>query len=416
MATATPLAPVAHRRRFAGLDVLRGVAVGLVLLRHGWPEEFGGAGIVGVTMFFTLSGYLITGIIAREVTGTGGFSYRRFYRNRALRLLPALVLALAGFSLIEGTTNLCGQAHQIPRTWLTGLTFIVDIPHLDMAPNMSHMWSLAVEEQFYLLWPAALIWAIRRDRTVRVVAVALVAWLVACSASLLLVPGGPAFVYPLPSPWPVTLIVGAALALFRDRLPTTVPRWAVWLSVTGLAGMCFVPHAKARAASYLLGGPLVSIATVVLIVAVLEGRPMRAVLAPLRFLGLVSYAAYLWNYPIVGWLTVGMTNHALAAWLSIPLTVAAAALSWLVAERPAARWKSRLDSAALHAAQGGQFEVAGRGGGGQILGEAEVPAGGGAGLVGGDAGVQGDHDELAGVRVGSEDTQVGDDALGTAAA
>src|SRR4051812_40465010 len=144
MAAATPPAPVVRARRFSGLDVLRGVAVGLVLLRHGWPEEFGGAGIVGVTMFFTLSGYLITGIIAREVTRTGAFSYRRFYRNRALRLLPALVLALAGFTIIEGTTNLCGQAHQLGRTWLTGLTFIVDIPHLGMAPNMSHMWSLGV--------------------------------------------------------------------------------------------------------------------------------------------------------------------------------------------------------------------------------------------------------------------------------
>jgi peptidoglycan/LPS O-acetylase OafA/YrhL len=333
-------------RRFAGLDVLRGAAVGLVLLRHGWPEEFGGAGIVGVTMFFTLSGYLITGIIVREVSRTGGLSYRRFYRNRALRLLPALVLALAGFTLIEGVTNLCGQAHQIPRTWLTGLTFIVDIPHLNMAPNMSHMWSLAVEEQFYLLWPAALIWAIRRGKAARLVGGALVLWLVACTASLILVPGGPTFVYPLPSPWLVTLIAGAALALFRDRLPTAAPPWAVWLSVAGLAGMCFVPDAKARAATYLLGGPLIALATVVLIVAALEGRAVPVALAPLRLLGIVSYAAYLWNYPMVGWLTVGMGNHALAAWLSIPLTVVAAGGSWCLVERPAARWKARLDSAA----------------------------------------------------------------------
>jgi peptidoglycan/LPS O-acetylase OafA/YrhL len=384
MATARPPASVARERRFAGLDVLRGAAVGLVLLRHGWPEEFGGAGIVGVTMFFTLSGYLITGIIVREVSRTGGLSYRRFYRNRALRLLPALVLALAGFSLIEGMTNLCGQAHQIPRTWLTGLTFIVDIPHLGMAPNMSHMWSLAVEEQFYLLWPAALIWAIRRDRTARLLGAALIAWLVACTASLILVPGGPAFVYPLPSPWLVTLTAGAALSLFRARLPTVAPRWAVWLSVAGLAGMCFLPDAKARAVSYLVGGPLIALATVVLIVAALEGRALPVTLAPLRLLGLVSYAAYLWNYPIVGWLTVGMGNHALAAWLSIPLTVAAAGMSWCIVERPVARWKARLDSAA----QRGQFQLGGYGSGRHVLGEAEVPAGGRAGLVRDNASLQ----------------------------
>jgi peptidoglycan/LPS O-acetylase OafA/YrhL len=413
---AAPSPAVAAGRRFAGLDVLRGVAVGLVLLRHGWPNVFGGAGIVGVTMFFTLSGYLITGIIVREVSRTGGFSYRRFYRNRALRLLPALVLALAGFTLIEGTTNLCGQARQIPRTWLTGLTFIVDIPHLDMAPNMSHMWSLAVEEQFYLLWPAALIWAIRRRRTGRLVGIALALWLVACSLSLILVPGGPAFVYPLPSPWLVTLIAGAGLALFRDRLPTTAPRWAVWLSVAALAGMCLVPDAKARAVSYLLGGPLVALATLVLIVAALEGRAIPVALRPLRSLGIVSYAAYLWNYPIVGWLTVSLSNHARAACLSVPLTVAAAAASWCVAERPAARWKARLDSATPQPAQGAQFQLGGLGSDGQLLGDAQVPAGGRAGLLDGDAGVQSGHHELAGGRVGLQDAEVGDHALGTTAA
>jgi peptidoglycan/LPS O-acetylase OafA/YrhL len=83
-------------RRLVGLDVLRGVAIALVMLRHAWLDIFGEAGVVGVVILFTMSGYLITGVLIRDRDTTLGSLLRRFYRNRALRLLPAVLLFPGG--------------------------------------------------------------------------------------------------------------------------------------------------------------------------------------------------------------------------------------------------------------------------------------------------------------------------------
>ena len=90
-ATTTLAAISPHPARIDGLTVLRGVAIGLVVLRHAAPDVFGGAGIVGVTIFFALSGWLISGILLGEVERTGRVDLRRFYLNRVFRLYPALI-------------------------------------------------------------------------------------------------------------------------------------------------------------------------------------------------------------------------------------------------------------------------------------------------------------------------------------
>ena len=86
--------------RIAGLDLIRGLAIALVLLRHAWPSTFAGGGIVGVVMFFALSGYLITGLLLSDIRRLGRVRYVRFYRNRALRLVPALVLMLGALDVV----------------------------------------------------------------------------------------------------------------------------------------------------------------------------------------------------------------------------------------------------------------------------------------------------------------------------
>ena len=89
------------RGRIVGLDVLRGVAILLVMLRHAWPEVFGGGGITGVTLFFALSGYLITGVLLRSRDEAGRMALRSFYLRRVARLYPALVLMLAVLTVVE---------------------------------------------------------------------------------------------------------------------------------------------------------------------------------------------------------------------------------------------------------------------------------------------------------------------------
>ena len=89
-------------RRVPGLDALRGLAIALVMLRHAWPRVFGEAGAVGVVIFFTLSGYLITGNLLRESESQPHRLIWRFCRNRALRLLPALFILLVTFGAVHG--------------------------------------------------------------------------------------------------------------------------------------------------------------------------------------------------------------------------------------------------------------------------------------------------------------------------
>jgi peptidoglycan/LPS O-acetylase OafA/YrhL len=331
-------------RRVGGLDVLRGAAVALVVLRHAWPGTFPGAGTVGVTVFFTLSGYLITGVVQREVLRTGSLSFRAFYRNRALRLGPALALLLVVFAAVEATAAPLGHPERVPLTVAVAALYLADVPRLPLV-GLGHLWTLAVEEQFYLVWPAALVLAVRRARVTALLSIALGGWLVACTASVLVAPGGPASVYSLPTTWAVTLLAGAALALRADRLPR-VPGPVAGSAVAVLVALSLAPLSKDHATTYLLGGPVVALATCVLIHFAVAGWRVPAAAAPLRLLGTVSYATYLWNYLVVQWLQAVLGAGSAASWLSLPLSVGAAALSWRLVERPALRWKERLAAGA----------------------------------------------------------------------
>lgn len=329
------------------LDLLRGGAVGLVMLRHAWPSRFGGAGIVGVTIFFALSGFLISGLIERDFAKAGHLSFGNFYRNRALRLLPALACLLVAFSAIELLFSPMHQRGRVVPTVLAALFYVADVPGIPMASGMTHLWTLAVEEQFYLVWPMALILALRRRRVGLLLSFGAVAWLIACCVTLILAPRGPEQVYELPTTWVEILLAGAALHHFRHKL-RRMPGWAVVVACLALASMSILPDLKDRAETYLLGGPVVAVATCVLILFALDKDRVSRPLQPLRLLGIISYATYLWNYILVTWLNAVLSSPTLAAWLSIPATLAAASVSWLLVERPALSWKRRLDLRGTH--------------------------------------------------------------------
>jgi peptidoglycan/LPS O-acetylase OafA/YrhL len=326
--------------------VIRGVAVGLVLLRHGWPTLFSGAGVVGVTMFFALSGYLITGIIQREVEREGSLSFARFYRNRALRLLPALALLLLVFTVVELTTDRLGDRDRVVVSLLVAACYLADVPGLDVSAGLSHLWTLAVEEQFYLVWPTVLILALRRRRVGTLLAVgAGLAVALSLASAALLHPAGRA--YTLPTSWASALLIGAAARLYQGRLTALVRSPAAQLAAIGLLAICcLAPEAKDRAATYVVGGPLIAISTAVLI---LRGRTvdrLPAGLEPLRRLGLVSYGVYLWNYLVVNWLhpvdPAGLSGP--QAVLSVVLTILLALASWGLVESRALRLKERWDA------------------------------------------------------------------------
>ena len=333
-------------RRMPGLDVLRGLAILLVLMRHGLPELFGNAGIVGVVVFFALSGYLITGVLTADYARTGTVSFLEFYRRRALRLYPPLLLLLLVFSVVELVTDRLHDRWYLPKTLVTALSYTSDLRILPISPGLGHLWTLAIEEQFYLVWPALFLLAVRSSR-LRVTALAAVALLwVAALATVLLHRSDVGGVYKLPSSWALTLLIGAVASLAQPRLTRAVkrPRALGALGLVTCLVLAATPEAKASPYVYLVVGPLVALATVGMINAARTWHRIPRILEPLRALGVVSYATYLWNYVFVCWLrgngdgAVSTTTGVLAAVFG----VAAATASWYLVEVPVKRrWGTR---------------------------------------------------------------------------
>ncbi len=319
--------------RIAGLDVLRGLAILLVMLRHAVPDVFAGAGVVGVVMFFTLSGYLITGVLATELRTAGRVDYRRFYLRRARRLLPALIALAAVFAVVTLVFDPLGDRDRLPATLAVLLTFTGNLPVADVSAAAFHAWTLATEEQFYLLWPALLAFAWVRGRVGAALVAAAVAVLAACVAVLAWLWPYADNAYVLPTSWFLCFVIGAATRLRGDasRIPATL----VPLVLAALAALSLVPL-RGHVLTYLVAGPAVACFTAVLLLAwsrwtEAAGPVSRALAA----LGVVSYGAYLWNYPLTLWLRPEL--GAAAGPVAAVLTVVAAALSWRFVEEPVMR-------------------------------------------------------------------------------
>lgn len=306
-------------RRIDGLDLLRGVAVGLVMLRHALPDAFRGAGVVGVVMFFALSGYLITGVLLRRPP------LRDFYYRRARRLVPPLLLLVVSVVVVTLTVDPLGDREELGWTVLWALTWTGNLPFGHASDATFHLWTLATEEQFYLLWPATLLLLGTR----RAVAAAGVLTALACLATTWWAAPDHDIAYALPTTWAVCFVIGAAARVHGDRV--RLPAWAAPASMAALLVLAIVPL-RGHALTYLAGGPGIALLTGILILA---WRSRATVTGPLRglvWLGTVSYAAYLWNYPLSLWLPSAP---------AVALTLVAAALSWHLVEAPLQRRTTR---------------------------------------------------------------------------
>ena len=355
---ATAVQQTTVRPRLDGLDVLRGSAVGAVLLGHSWPGIFQGAGIVGVIVFFVLSGYLITGVLLRDVEQHRKVRYGRFYAHRAFRLLPALALFLGVYAIVELTADVLGDRSKgiIGYTLLAGFGYLKDLPlPFDVSLAIGPLWTLAVEEQFYLIWPALLVVALRSNRQGRLIgwsaAVVIALMTASVLAMLTLAPHLHSLVYALPTTWGLGLIIGSALRLYRVHVfgwfSGRWPRLAALLgSALLLAALSFFPKANETPAFFFVGGPLAMAAAAVLVVlAASRTRGMPKWTRPFQVLGTVSYAVYLWNYPVILWLNDGSTADLppLVAWSAILLTLMMAVISWHTVERLGRAARNRFD-------------------------------------------------------------------------
>jgi peptidoglycan/LPS O-acetylase OafA/YrhL len=343
--------------RQPALDGLRGVAVAGVLLFHagfGWAA----GGFLGVSIFFTLSGFLITSLLLAERDSTGRISLGHFWSRRARRILPAALIALAGIALYGLTVADAHQAARLPGDGLSALAEVANwrfvlgdqsYAALFSAPSpVQHFWSLAIEEQFYVVFPLLLVgmtlWT-RRSRRSLTILVASLAVGSAVLAALLFSPGhDPSRVYYGTDTRAVELLVGALLAIaLTGRRRLEGPKVQIAVAIGGVLALvaliaAWVVVAQSDDFLYRGGLPLHAVLVALVIAAVLVPGPVRRVLAlkPLAALGLISYGVYLYHWPIFLWLSPERTGLDGAALFGerIALTLAIAVGSYFWIEQP----------------------------------------------------------------------------------
>ncbi len=342
------------------LDGLRGLAVLGVLGFH--AGDFLVGGYLGVDLFFVLSGFLITSILLAEYRATERIDLRAFWIRRARRLLPAVVLlivAVAGYARFVASP---ADRARIRWDGLATLGYVANwravFAHrsywdLFAAPSpLEHTWSLAIEEQFYVVWPllVAAVLAFGKRGARSLLAVSLV--LAAISAALMLHffdPGATTRAYLGTDTRGAAILVGAALAaalapLDEDASTKAAP---VWLDAIGLVAAAGLALAWARLDGrepflYRGGFWLTEFAGLALIACAVCGRGLvaRALsFAPLRSVGLISYGVYLWHWPIFVWLSEERTHlHGVGlASLRFAATFAVAIASYRFVEHPIRR-------------------------------------------------------------------------------
>jgi peptidoglycan/LPS O-acetylase OafA/YrhL len=355
------------QRYMPGLDGLRALAVLAVILYHlqfGWAQ----GGVLGVGVFFTLSGYLITDLLLGAWSATGRLPLADFWIRRARRLLPAVFVLLAVVTVwvVLADSSQFGQlrgalaaAALYVSNWWTIAHNQSYFARFGPPSPLGHLWSLAVEEQFYLVWPW-LLWlgtrfAVRRPQRPGGFRLLAAATLVLAAASatamaLLYHPGAdPTRIYEGTDTRAFGLLAGAALAMVwpSRRLAAGLgTRAGTILDCGGAAGLIVIALLVWRTSEhsgflYRGGLVLLTAATVAVVAAVASGtsRLGRALgCTPLRWVGVRSYGIYLWHFPIIALTTPVTSGETLPrATLQVAATIVLAALSWRFVEEPIRR-------------------------------------------------------------------------------
>ena len=341
------------------LDGLRGLAVAGVLFFHGqfsWAK----GGFLGVSTFFTLSGFLITSLLLTERERSGSIDLKHFWSRRFRRLMPASLACLAGISVLFGW--FVADPHQLANlrgdviaalAYVANWRFIVqDQSYADLftAPSpVQHFWSLAIEEQFYVVFPLLVFGVLRVARGSRKALGVVLGLLTVGSLALMLSlyqPGrDTAVVYYSTFTRAAELLVGALLAvLLAGRGPIRRAAAVVAISIAGVAGLAVTIYwwmTTDQTESWLFEGGLfvyALVSAILILAAINVVGPVRAWLSRRTMVGLgrISYGVYLYHWPIFLWLTPERTGWALGPLfvVRVAVTLAVAILSFRYLETP----------------------------------------------------------------------------------
>jgi peptidoglycan/LPS O-acetylase OafA/YrhL len=345
-------------RRRPELDGVRAIAVAAVVLSHlGISIMLGGW--IGVDIFFVLSGYLITTVLMREWDNTGRIRLLQFYARRALRLYPALIFMLVLSAFFYGRLGDGGSFLGFGKTALVGATYTEDLVlgyTGNPVGNLGHTWTLAMEEQFYLIWAPSLLVLLKRHLNPMpfLIGAAAVSWLLLTFTSD--PNSGLPLTYYRPDSRANELILGCILALFLIRHPPSelfsnrlLRSWLAPMSLVMLIVLEIVAAHLGRqhvfpleefAAGMLAAGLLLGLTVAP------ETAPLTRILGtwPFRSIGKISYGIYLFMIPV---LFVLSTYYPLSKFrtfclMYFAILIGIASLSYFVVERPFLRWKDRL--------------------------------------------------------------------------
>jgi peptidoglycan/LPS O-acetylase OafA/YrhL/lysophospholipase L1-like esterase len=347
-------------RYMPALDGMRAVAVIAVLLYHG-DVSWARGGYFGVDAFFVLSGFLITSLLLAEWRDTNGIGFKQFWSRRARRLLPALILVLVAVAIYAARAAQPIELHQLRRDSLATLGYFANWSQIFAhqsyfeqfaAPSaLKHTWSLAIEEQFYLVWPLLVFAALRLGRGSKRVLLGTCATLAVASAVTMAVlyhPGqDPSRVYYGTDTRAQSLLIGSILAILLSHRPAIrsySARRALHVGATlaaiGLA-LIWTTTRDSDAWQYRGGFALAAVLVAIVIAAVTQpsdpGRLGRFLaLPPLRAIGIISYGLYLWHWPIYVFLSPDRTGLAGSDLLFVRLlaTFAVATASYYLVEKP----------------------------------------------------------------------------------
>jgi len=346
------------------LDGLRGLAVAAVVAFHGnWPWARGG--FLGVSLFFTLSGFLITSLLIHEFRRRQGIDLAGFWGRRFRRLLPAAWLTLAVVVIVTAglgeftsaaRADVWGALANVAnwRFWAAGSSY----NDLFAQPSpVRHFWSLAIEEQCYVALPVVVGLALHLGRSRLRVLAGVLATLLAGSIAITLVASGTDRVYYGTDTRAAELLIGALLAVavahepLRRRVALSLwPRWAVQIAGAVALGLTVAAWVALPVDDPLVssgGLVLVGVLSAALVLSAAVGTgPVAELLAvrPLRFLGRISYGVYLFHWPLFVFLTERRTGlgHAPRFVVQVALALAAATISHRWFEQPLRRATGRL--------------------------------------------------------------------------
>jgi peptidoglycan/LPS O-acetylase OafA/YrhL len=351
-----------QRQSIPGLDGIRGLAILLVLVFHLRPDVLPG-GWIGMSVFFPLSGFLITGLLISAIGRNGRVGLRTFWFRRARRLFPALYVVLATIAVVLVIGGAWTSAHR--GATLSSVLYVNNWWQIAHSTDywaqfgatrspFEHLWSLSVEEQFYIVWPVLVAVIARWSRRPVRMALITAAFLTVAAGAYGVVIGnlgdkGMTAIYYNTFVRGGELLAGSLLALWlasnRRALTSPTARRVLDLASPVLL-LCIVLGAVVlddTSNQFVADGGMfvAGLVTVVIIAAVVRGARLGAVLglSPIRWMGTRCYSLYLWHWPII--VLVTTQNSGLRGWnltlLQSALIVAATVLTFWLVEEPIRR-------------------------------------------------------------------------------